>query len=85
MPALYLEKRIPALNQKRFYTITVTPTLFGPWALVREWGRIGPPGTVRETGFASEHAAVTASPSLRRRKERRGYALVPSGLKTEDS
>ena len=34
---------------------------------------------------ASEHAVVTASASLRRRKERRGYALVPSGLKTEDS
>ena len=44
---LYLEKRIPARNQKRFYTITVTPTLFGSWAMVREWGRIGQPGTVR--------------------------------------
>ena len=30
-------------------------------------------------GLASEHAAVTASASLRRRKERRGHALVPSG------
>jgi len=63
----------------------VTRTLFDGWALVRAWGRIGQPGTVRETGLASEHAAVTASGSLRRRKERRGDAPVPSGLKTEDS
>ena len=38
MTSIYLEKRIPARNQKRFYTITVTPTLFGSWTLMREWG-----------------------------------------------
>ncbi len=63
----------------------MTRTLFDGWALVREWDRIGQAGTVWETGLASEHAAVTASASLRRRKERRSYAAVPSGLKTEDS
>ncbi len=51
MPVLYLKKRIPARNQKRFYTITVTRTLFGSWAMVREWGRIGQSGTVREMEF----------------------------------
>lgn len=80
-----MERREPARNIQRFYAITVTRTRFDDWALVREWGRIGQPGTVRETGMASEHTAVTTSASLRRRKERRGYALVPSGLKTEDS
>ena len=72
-------------NDQRFYAIIITPTLFGSWAMVREWDRIKQPGTVRETGFASEYAAVTASTSLQRRKECRGYAPVPSGLKTEDS
>ena len=43
MTSIYLEKRVPARNQHRFYTITVTRTLFGSWALVREWGRIGQP------------------------------------------
>ena len=85
MASLYLERREPARNRQRFYAITVTRTLFDGWALVREWGRIGQAGTVWGKGFASEHAAVTASASLRRCKERRGYALVPSGLKTEDS
>ena len=72
--SLDLERREPARNRQRFYAILVTPTRFGSWALVREWGRLGQPGTVRETWFASEHAAVTASGSLRRRKECQGYA-----------
>ena len=74
MTSIYLERREPARNLQRFQTITVTRTLLGSWAMVREWGRLGQPGTVREKWFASEHAAVTASGSLRRRKERRGYA-----------
>jgi hypothetical protein len=36
---------------KRFYAITVTRTLFDRWAVVREWRRIGQPGTVREHGL----------------------------------
>ena len=54
---LYLERRELARNNQRFYAITVTRTLFGSWALVREWGRIGQPGTVRETWFETEGAA----------------------------
>ena len=73
---LYLEKRIPARNQKRFYTITVTPTLFGSWTLVREWGRIGQPGTVRETEFETEGEAWAAGAQVRQRKEKRGYRAV---------
>ena len=73
---LYLEKRILARNQKRFYTITVTQTLFGSWAMVREWGRIGQPGTVRETWFATEGAAWAAGERWRERKVKRGYHAV---------
>jgi len=76
MSVLYLEKRIPARNQKRFYTITVTPTLFGSWALVREWGRIGQPGTVRERWFETEGEAWEAGERWRTRKEKRGYRAV---------
>ena len=73
---LYLEKRILARNQKRFYTITVTPTLFGSWALVREWGRIGQPGTVREAWFETEGAAIEGGAQWRERKKKRGYRAV---------
>jgi predicted DNA-binding WGR domain protein len=54
----------------------VTRTLFDGWALVREWGRIGQPGTVRETWFETEDAARAAGERWRERKEKRGYRTV---------
>ena len=60
MTTIHLERREPAQNLQRFYAITVTRTLFDQWALIREWGRIGQPGTVRETWFETESAAIEA-------------------------
>ena len=54
LTSISLERRVAARNQQRFYTIRVVKTLFGSWAMVREWGRIGQPGTVRETWFETE-------------------------------
>lgn len=54
VPSIYLVRREPARNRQRFQALTATPTRFGSWAMVREWGRIGQPGTVRETGFENE-------------------------------
>lgn len=42
----------------------------------REMGRIGQAGTVRETGFATETAAIAAGAAVRRRKEKRSYPAV---------
>lgn len=58
--SIRLERREPARNRLRFYNIAVTRTLFDGWAVVREWGRIGQPGTVRETWFETESAAIEA-------------------------
>ena len=41
MMIAYLEKVEPKQRMLRFYALHVAPTLFGDWALVREWGRIG--------------------------------------------
>ena len=76
MTSIYLERREPAHHRQRFYAITVTRTLFGSWALVREWGRIGQGGTVRETWFATEGDAWAAGEQWRIRKEKRGYRAV---------
>jgi predicted DNA-binding WGR domain protein len=73
MNGVYLQKRDPAKRQARFYHILVLPTLFGPWAMVREWGRIGSPGTVRETWFDSEQEAREAGMRLQAQKMKRGY------------
>lgn len=76
MTSIHLERREPARNIQRFYAITVTRTLFDQWAVVREWGRIGQPGTVREAWFETEAAAIEAGEKVRQRKERRGYQAV---------
>ena len=76
MNPIRLERREPARNRQRFYAITVTRTLFGGWAMVREWGRIGQPSTVRETGFETEDEAWAAGEQSRERKEKRGYRTV---------
>ena len=68
--------REPVCNRQRFYAITVTRTLFDQWAIVREWGWIGQPGTVRETWFDTESAAHEAGKQWRERKEKRGYRAV---------
>jgi predicted DNA-binding WGR domain protein len=54
----------------------VTRTSFDGWALVREWGRIGQPGTVREAWFATKTVAIKAGAAMRQRKEKRGYRAV---------
>ena len=62
--SIRLERREPARNRLRFYTIAVTRTPLDGWARVRERGRIGRPGTVRETGFETESAAHRAAAPL---------------------
>ena len=76
MTSIRLERREPAHNLQRFQAITVSRTLFDGWAVVREWGRIGRPGMVRETGFDTEAAAIEAGVEVRQRREKRGYHAV---------
>jgi len=42
--SMHLRRIDPNRNMARFYTMSVQPTLFGEWALLREWGRIGSAG-----------------------------------------
>ena len=35
----YLEKHDPKQNMHRYYRLSITRTLFGHYALIREWGR----------------------------------------------
>ncbi len=73
MRRIYLEKRVPEKNMQRFYAMYVSQTLFGDWALVREWGRIGSPGTVRENWFDTEKEALDAECKLLNQKTKNGY------------
>jgi predicted DNA-binding WGR domain protein len=65
---------VPSLSIRRCNP--VIQTLFDGWAVVREWGRIGQSGTVREAWFETESAAIEAGAKVRKRKEKRGYRAV---------
>lgn len=85
MTPIRLERREPAHNRQRFYNIAVTRTLFDGWALVREWGRIGQRGTVRETWFETETAAIEVGEKVRQRKEKRGYRAAGRYKNTDNN
>ena len=74
MPAVYMERSDYTLNVARFYQVEIVPTLFGDWAVICRWGRIGTYGNTRQDWFASLPEARTAQARNVARKRRRGYA-----------
>jgi predicted DNA-binding WGR domain protein len=75
-----LRKIDPAKNMRRFYRLSVEPTLFGDYALVREWGRIGAKrGQSKEEWLGSESDADDALAKALKYRLGRGYQLsMPS-------
>ena len=63
----------PSRNIDRFYIVDITPTLFGEWALVREWGRRGSPGTVRLSSYQQRNDAETSEQRTIKRRLQHGY------------
>jgi predicted DNA-binding WGR domain protein len=57
----------------RFDTMHLAPTLFGGWDLVREWGRIGSPGTLRSDPFETLEESERALRRIEKQKRKRGY------------
>jgi len=75
MPAVYMERSDHSRNLARFYNVEIQPTLFGDWAVVRRWGRIGTHGRRQQDWFSSLSDAETAQVCTVSLKVRRGYAL----------
>ena len=66
------------------YRLFLQPDLFGGCSLVREWGRIGRPGTVRVRTLATEDAAATALARALARRHRRGYRPRSNRRRADD-
>jgi len=49
--------------------------ILGDWALIREWGRVGSPGTVRKDWFETEDEADFARSTIMQKKIKKGYLL----------
>ena len=75
----FLTRTDPARNIDRFYIVDVTPTLFGEWTLVREWGRRGSPGTVRLSSYQRRNEAETAEQRTIKRRLQHGYRDAVGG------
>jgi predicted DNA-binding WGR domain protein len=72
---LVLERVDRKRNMARYYVLSVEPTLFAEWALVRRWGRIGGAGRTRIDLHPSPPVAQIALDTWLERKRRRGYQL----------
>jgi len=78
---LRLEKINPARNHRRWYVLSVQPTLFGEWVLIREWGRIGNNGGESDSAlYPSELDALSACDAMKAAKIRRGYSAMAEQL-----
>ncbi len=73
MSAVHLARIDPARNMRRFYRLDVQPDLFGGFAVVKEWGRIGARGRMVGEWYMTEAEAVVALQRQAERKRRRGY------------
>jgi predicted DNA-binding WGR domain protein len=69
----------PARKLQRFWLSLVSRTRLGEWSLLREWGRIGSPGTVQSRTFAREDDARRAERRGIRRRECHGYQIAFKG------
>ena len=73
---LDLVRIVPSENMARFYGITLQPTLFGEFAVVRCWGRISTRGRLMAITYPDEEQAVDALVKLENTKRRRGYVTT---------
>ncbi len=63
----------PETNRYRWYVVGVQTNLFGEFVVVREFGRIGQPGTLQSTTCRTEMEALALLAKLHRQKRRKGY------------
>lgn len=75
MSDVYLTRVEPGQNMARYYRMSLQPTLFGEWALVREWGRIGCGGQVTTVAYLNEADAGKAKERLAAAKVKKGYRI----------
>lgn len=73
---LYLRRIDPAQNMRRFYLLSIQPTLFGGASVIRNWGRIGTHGQAMMQTFDENVDADNAFAQLARSKGKRGYIAL---------
>ena len=78
MLAVYMERSDHTRNLALFYQVDIQPTLFGDWAVICRWGRIGTYGRIRQDWFAFLPDAEASHARRVAHKHRRGYSQSAS-------
>jgi len=73
MKPVYMERHDSAKNLHRFYQVVVIAGLFDDWSVVREWGRVGSPGTLRFDPFDAYDDAINYAKKIVNQKLKKGY------------
>ena len=71
--SIYVKAIDPTANKARFYATYIMNDLWGGYSLVREYGRIGHPGTVIFNWHSSQDDAIKSMNKISRLKLKRGY------------
>ena len=72
----HLRKTCSSKNQFRFYSMVITPDLFGGVTLCRRWGRIGKPGQELIQHYLEMGEAQDVLSRIIKSKLRRGYSIL---------
>ena len=76
MMKAYLQRLNPSNGRLAYYDIQIQRDLFGHWSVIREWGRAGSPGTVRQVAFETHEGATTSMTSWLNQLTAKGYQVV---------
>ena len=76
MNSVYLKAIDYYGNKSRFYALYVVPDLWGGASLVREFGKIGQPGTLRLDWHQNRNDAKKEMNIIKRQQLSRGYQYM---------
>lgn len=77
--SVHLRRIDPTRNMRRYYMLSLQPTLFGGVSVIRFWGRIGTRGQSMMETFDTHGDATSTSKRIEGSKRRRGYRNAHAG------
>ena len=72
----YLQRINPDTGDIWYYDIQIQPDLLGRWHVVRNWGRDGASGTMRQTPYDTIQDAMNGFQEVKEQLVKRGYRVV---------
>ncbi|MEO5334703.1 MAG: WGR domain-containing protein [Magnetococcus sp. YQC-5] len=78
---VYLQRPNPISGVVLFYSLQIQRDLLGRWHVIKEWGRAGSPGTLRQTPYGAYEVAMEAMLTLESQLLDKGYqAMMREGM-----